>query len=282
MEIIQKQLPPDHSIFLFSDLHEGTIMKHHAGVQKMIESILSQKNNYAICGGDLCEAIGIDDKRYDSSTTSPDSPVALLQYKAATKELEPIKDRLLGIHDGNHDYKMVNRIGNFVRDEVCKSLRVPYATWSAKYLIKDKDKVRYRLFVTHGSRSLTSAAKDPIQAEANMKATLKKRLSPLAGDCLVMACGHTHQLLVQEPTTALYLTDDGKQIKQDYVTNPENTRFIHPDHRWYANTGSFLKLYGEMGVAGYAERGGYAPVELGYCVVHVKDYMVQNVEKVVI
>ena len=166
---------------------------------------------------------------------------------------------------------------------MCGELDSTYGTYTVKVSVKDNDgKVKYKIFYTHGSKSLSSNAKDPIQAEANMKATLKQRLLPLAGDCLIMACGHSHKNFVVEPTSALYLTDDGNQIVQDYVTNPGNTKFIHPDHRWYCSTGSFLKLHGEMGVSGYAERAGYAPAELGYNVIHVKDYQVTRCEKVVI
>jgi len=284
MELIDKELPADHKIFLFSDLHEGSTTKYRDGVQTMISNILAEKHNYAFCGGDICEGIMVDDKRYDPNVVDPDSSSILIQYQNAVKEMMPIKSRLLGALQGNHDMKLSHRgVGDFVRDFFCKELDIPYGTYSCKLRFLDKGgKIKNKFHYTHGSRSLTSNAKDPIQKYANMQATLKMRLSPLAGDCILQAQGHTHQLITVEPTTALYLADDGNKIQQHYVSNPENTKFIHPDHRWYANTGSFLKLYGKMGVSSYAERGGYAPTELGYIVVHIQNYKVINVEKVVV
>jgi len=284
MQLIEHELPPDHKIFLFSDLHEGSVTKYHDGVHQMISSILSEKHNYAFCGGDICEGIMVDDKRYDPNVVDPNSSSILLQYQNAVKEMMPIKHRLLGALQGNHDMKLSHKgVGDFVRDMFCKELDIPYGTYTCKLIAKDKNKkVGYKTFYTHGFRSLTSNAKDPIQRLANMQATLKVRLAPLAGDCILMAMGHTHQLIVVEPTTALYLADDGDKIRQYYVSNPENTKFIHPDHRWFANTGSSVKLYGAMGVSSYAERGGYAPTELGYVVVHVENYKVVDCEKVVV
>ena len=59
------------------------------------------------------------------------------------------------------------------------------------------------------------------------------------------------------------------------------TPYIHPDHRWYCNTGSFLRLYG-MGISSYAEIGEYDPVELGFCVARVRDRIIQGIDKVVL
>ena len=91
----------------------------------------------------------------------------------------------------------------------------------------------------------------------------------MAGDCILMAFGDTHKLVVTEPTKSLYLTDDGSQVVQHYTKDMPSTKYIHPDHRWYANTGSFVKGQ-EIGVDSYVSRAGYDPTELGYVVANVK------------
>lgn len=112
-----------------------------------------------------------------------------------------------------------------------------------------------------------------------MELILKRHLKHKFGDCLLMSMGHTHKLLICSPNPELYLTDDGSQITQKYTRSDKADGYIHPDHRWYINTGSFLKLYGD-GVSGYAERAGYDPVELGFIVVMVRDRKIVDVRKV--
>ena len=97
------------------------------------------------------------------------------------------------------------------------------------------------------------------------------------------------------------MTDDGNEVKQAY-TMPEylsqdfadsdtrseigkpsrglyTTPYIHPDNRWYINTGSFLKS-SQNGVSGYAEMFEYSPIELGFAVVEVRNKTIQNVRSI--
>lgn len=283
MQLISKKLPKTHKIFFASDFHEGTIMKHKHGVQRFIKHVLSDKNNHVVIGGDLAEAIMIDDKRYSADTVDKQTSVPLLQYQAVVKELLPIKDRLITILEGNHDAKLA-RYGNFVRDYVCKELGVPYGTYSSKVTIKDlKGNNQYKIFVTHGSRNISSTADDPIRRESNMKLSLKRILSDKAGDCILQCQGHSHKLLVADPLSKLYLTDNEIEIRSNYTASLHNgDNYIHPDHRYFISSGSFLKLYGDMGVSGYAEIFGYDPVELGYVVANIENGIVKAVDKVVL
>lgn len=283
MQLISKKLPKTHKIFFASDFHEGTIMKHKHGVQRFIKHVLADKNNYVIIGGDLAEAILIDDKRYSADTVDKQTSVPLLQYQAVVKELYPIKDRILTILEGNHDAKLAH-YGNFVRDYVCKELNAPYGTYSSKITIKDlKGNNQYKIFVTHGSKNISSSADDPIRQESNMKLSLKRVLQNKAADVAIMCMGHCHKLLVAEPVSKLYLTDDESEIQSKYTKSTHNgEQYIHPDHRYYISSGSFLKLYGELGVSGYAEIFGYDPVELGYAVANIENGIVKSVDKVVL
>jgi hypothetical protein len=117
---------------------------------------------------------------------------------------------------------------------------------------------------------------------ANEKLQLKQQLKGKFGDCVIMAKGHTHRLIIAEPTPQLYLTTE-PNIQQHYThtSSAHSSGYIHPDHRWYVNTGSFLRTFGE-GIEGYSERGEYDPVELGYAIVTVKDRSIVSVQKIVI
>ena len=98
-----------------------------------------------------------------------------------------------------------------------------------------------------------------------------------AADCAVMIKHHVHKLIVAKPDAALYLTDDGKAIKQHYTESGQNQQYIHPDHRWYGCAGSFMRLY-EDGMSGYAEIAEYDPTELGWLVTKVRNKKIVAVE----
>lgn len=277
MKFLKFDLPKNHNLFLVSDLHEGTCLKYKKGVQKMINHVLSEEDNYVVIGGDLVEAITIDDKRYDPQVIKDNIGVPLLQYQAAVKELLPIKERILCVMMGNHDWKMTQKIGNFIKDFVCKELDAKYGTYTIHMTVKNQ----YKLFYTHGKGTLNSYAKDYDQETANMKAFLKKRLQKKFADTEIMAMAHTHKLLVREPAEFLYLSEKDGDAHQNYTKMVRTDKYIPSDFRWFCATGSFLKLF-EDGISGYAERMMYDPVELGYIVVNVKNGKINNVQKVVV
>ena len=280
--IMPKGVPRTHRVYLISDTHEGTIYKHKSGIKRMIKEVLKDPRAYVMHLGDLAEAITIDDKRYCMDTVDPNSSLPLLQYQEVIKELMPIKHRLWLAMEGNHDAKIAGKYGNFVRDMVCKELGIPYGTYTCKVHVKDtKGKLMYKIYAAHGRRMVGSNADDPTRRIANEKLQLKRHLSPMASDCAVMCKGHTHKLRIKEPETELFLTDDGKEIHQEYTKLDQTSDYIHPDLRWYVNTGCFYKLHA-MGVSGYAERAEYPPNELGYAIMDVVDGQIRSIKPKII
>lgn len=282
MQIIHHALPEKFHLILTSDWHHGSAMKHADGIMRVIDAAKA-KNTYMIHGGDLIEGIAVDDPRYDMNTIDPKAATVLRQYQDAADELKPVAHKILGIHEGNHDIPAL-KYGNFVRDIVCKTLGVPFATYSARYLITDASgKTRLKLFGTHGRRTLTSAAQSPTQRKLHTQMKLKRLLAPMAADCMIMFRGHSHVLADLGPCLdEVELYDDGKKIRQTYRPDSKGQNFIHPDHRYYFCTGSMLKLYGPMGVSGYAERGEYTPTELGYYHLTFANYELVEYHKVVV
>lgn len=284
MQLLKKILPPTHRLILTSDWHLGSVLFSDHAVCDIVDRVKNEPNTYIAIGGDLIEAICVDDKRFDIATNKRAAP--LEQAKAIIELLMPIKEKILFILCGNHEYAL-HRYGDIIKDIICEQLGVDYGTYSCKCLIRMEDVLGiepsfYKLFYTHGARSLTSTADDPIRRLANMQLSLKRMLMHKAADCEIMAMGHTHKLLVAEPAASLYLVDDGHKIQQCY-TGPGDEEYIHPDHRWYCNTGSMMRLYAPgLGVSGYAERFGFDPVELGYCEVVVEAGQIARVEKRVV
>ena len=279
-------LPRTHKLYLISDPHYGTILQHKSGIKKMKKMILEESNSYVAFLGDLCEAIMIDDPRYCPDTIDPNSPRPLAQYQEAIKDFWELRERLLVVLDGNHDWKVTAKYGNLLKDVFCKELeegvRDIYGTYSCKLAVRSKDgDLMYKAFLTHGNGSISSVADDPVRREANYQLALKRKLYPLAGDCVIQAMGHSHKLIVKPPIKEMYVTDDGSKLKHGYTSATQTQDFIPPDLRWYVNTGCFYKLY-ELGVSGYAERAMYKPNELGFAVVHVKNGIIKEVERILI
>ena len=278
MRLLTKQLPNDHNIFHFGDLHGGSVLSVKEGWERLVDMMHSKydgcKNNYGIEGGDDIEAIAVDDKRFSKEKLS--EPLPLAQVTDAIRIRQSIKKMMLAKLTGNHEDKLW-RFGDLM-EHICRELAVDYGTYTSKITIQDKHgNPMYKIFETHGTRSITSSADDPKRRKVNMQLILKRQLRRKAGDCAVMVKHHTHKLLVSEPEKELYLTDNGNTIEEGYTQSEQHSEYIHPDVRWYGNAGSFLKLYGD-GFSGYAEKGEYDPVELGFLILKVRDRKIVSLE----
>ena len=279
MELLTANLPYNHRVYFISDFHEGTILQDVSGLETTIQRIKHDPLARVVVGGDLAEAIMIDDPRYSSETMDKGKDIPILQYRSVIERLRPISGKILCIMAGNHDWKIVNRVGNLVRDYVCHELNVPYGTYSVKITIKDpKDRPMYKLFYTHGNGTLNSTAPDPVTRLANMRGMLKRKLQHKFADCVLMGTAHNHKLVTLKPIPVLYLTTTEDKIQQHYTGSEQYAEYIHPDHRFYFSSGSFLKLFAR-GVSGYGELAGFDPHELGYCIAHAEDGILKNVTR---
>uniref|UniRef100_A0A6M3KAI6 Calcineurin-like phosphoesterase domain-containing protein n=1 Tax=viral metagenome TaxID=1070528 RepID=A0A6M3KAI6_9ZZZZ len=280
MKLLTVQLPDSHNIFHFGDVHKGSQLSCEAGWEQFVYMTNHKydgcKNNYGIDGSDMIEAIMVDDKRFSNENVTEPQPLA--QMKQAIKDRQRIKSRLLCILQGNHERKLW-RFGD-IAAYIAKDLGVPYGTFTAKISIVDKHgNLMYKIFETHGRKSINSTADDPKRRKTNLNLILKRHLKFKAADCAVMIKHHTHKLLVCGPEKELYLTDDGNKIQQNYTHWGQSESYIHPDARWYGNAGSFLKLYADD-FSGYAEVAEYDPVELGFLVTKVRDRKIVSVDLV--
>jgi len=275
----------DYELILFGDNQEGNILQYRKGYQRAIEYILKAKNRFAIHMGDEQEAYWIDDKRYDPVILES---TPLKQQANVIQDLTPLakNKRLITILYGNHSHRLYPKIGDITED-TCGKLKILYGGFACVVQFMDKNGIQFKGFFTHGRKMIRSIADDPTRRLANEKLQVKQHLKNKMGDCLLMAKGHTHRLIVVEPQPQLYLTTEEKDgrnnIGQCYTHAPPfgKAGYVHPDHRWYANTGSFLKCFGED-VTSYSEMGEYDPTELGYVVVEVRDRNITNVRKVVV
>jgi len=304
MQLIQKRMPENFNIFLMGDDHEGNLLRYDKGFNKFLNIVCSEwngvgeKDNYVVHHGDPMEGIMVDDPRFDPTTCT--NPIPLEQVEAVVSNYLPIANKMLVMLEGNHPYKL-HKFGHLTQ-EICKRLEIPYGTWASKLIYLDAyNEVMFKSFHTHGRKVINSSCDDIKRRKVNMLLSLKRQLKDQAGDCAIMAKGHTHRLLVCKPEPEVYMTDNGSEVQQAY-TMPEyvkqefadddtrseigkpsqglyNAPYIHPDNRWYVNTGSFLKS-SQNGVSGYAEQFEYSPMELGFAVVEIRNKTIQNVRSI--
>lgn len=284
MEFIVRCIPANFNLMFSGDWHKGTLLHSDDALDKFVDMVMNPydgvSHNVVIGMGDYMEAIDTSDKRFDIDSVDMDLIRPDRQKIAVQEAIEPFKKKVATLLIGNHEYKL-ERYHPYVAS-ICRELDIPYGTYSAivDFRWAKDDTTLFKAFATHGSGSIRSTADDPERLEANMNLSLKRKLKNKAGDCAIMAMGHTHKLLVAKPKTKLYITTDEDGIlKQNYTESGQADNYIHPDHRWYLNTGSMMTLY-HRGISGYAERAMYDPMEMGFCVVKVRDKKIIDVEKI--
>ncbi len=279
MQLLTKEIPKNCKIALLGDEHYGNLLQHEEGLQEVRDWIAAKPNRFFVHMGDECDNVATDDKRFQHDTNC--QPIPLQQMMHVERQYEPIAHKCLTWLDGNHNFTL-QRFGNLTK-MLCDDLGIDFGTWTCKLRLMCNGQQVCKMFLTHKvGNVLRSSAKDFEQQQANMLASLKRRLIHKSGDCLIMGCGHTHKLLCCQPAERLILSDDGEKLQQKYLGAGDGAAdYIEPDRRWYVNTGSFLRLY-KIGVTSYAERAGYDPIELGYIKVTIKDAKVKKVERVVV
>ena len=280
MQILFQKVPPSYELILFGDNQQGNTLQYTKGFQATVDYVLAERNRCAVHMGDAVEGFWIDDPRYTPATLKEDPLTAAKEFKRIVKPMVD-RNRLIALLMGNHEWSLYKKAGNITKF-ICEDTSIQYGGFACVINFIDKHGLQFKGFFEHGRKLIRSVADDPVRRVANEKLQLKQHLKNKMGDTLVMAKGHIHRLIVAEPHESLWIATEEKDIKQKYTHSryKEHT-YIHPDHRWYASTGSYLRTFAE-GVESYSELAEYDPVELGYVIVTVEDRQVVNVRKVVI
>lgn len=283
MELISRVMPADYTLIDTGDWHLGNVNAHMGGIRECIER-LKHPDTFVVLKGDLLDSILPNDKRYAHCSVNIPTPMASLDL--LTELLQPVRDKILAVMLGNHEYKLINTLN--VAWELAKRLDAPYGGYACKFIsLDEKHKVRHKMFLTHGYGSLPAGAKDVIQRKANRESALKRRLEGTGHtDCIVMSMAHVHQLMAVNPTinSEVMLTDNGKKIKQQYrVATKQSLDYIPSEARYYGCSGSMLKTNTEPGVGAlaYSEVFMYGPSEMGWLEWKIKGGEVVGCKRVV-
>jgi predicted MPP superfamily phosphohydrolase len=243
MKLIKKKLDKDLKsieIVPIADLHIGDENCDMDMVKSLIDYVKKHKNAYCVLNGDI-----IDNAIMSSvGDTYKAKKSPMKQIIEAVELFKPIKDKILCITGGNHEYRTYKSVGVDLMEIVARELGIDdiYSMESATILLRlghlgDSDRqIPYTLFVSHGAGAGSS-----VGGKVNSLARFENVI-----DADVYFGGHTHQASIF-PTSS-YRVD---------VRN--NT--LQLVNKLFVSNGSTLK-YG-----GYAEMKTLKPTTLVFPVV---------------
>src|SRR5690348_17155909 len=125
-----------------SDIHIGARFHDKAKFKEVVERIRDDPTRYTFIMGDVFDCTDPDNKFFDQRTRDPDLPELSDQMAYALKMLLPIRNKIFGVHTGNHDERQRKRhfddlIGRLVLElnrEYPESAGVPKLATPIKYL----------------------------------------------------------------------------------------------------------------------------------------------------
>lgn len=252
-----------YHIIPIGDIHLGNIGSDVKKLKKLVEWIKEKDNVYWLGMGDFLDCINISDKRFDPQTVALEFRNALdnlipMQMHAVIKILEPIKDKCLGLHEGNHERKIRLKYHYDVIYEMWKAFNVPSIPMLKDAAItrlqfvydckaKKRPSYKYDIFSVHGNVGGRKGG-----AKVNR---LEDLCASFSADIYLIA--HSH----------IKLTESKSMLYIDSKLNLKRAK------RVLAVTGCFLNGYTE-GAGGYCEQWMLPPTMTG--VVKISLRPVQN------
>lgn len=242
------------------DIHVGSkgFVENH--LLKLLDWV--QENScYVILMGDYGEFIARRDRRHDlrqldRKLYSPDK-----QYRYIKKLLTPIKDKILCVLAGNHEYShwlhQSTDYGNWLAIEMekpyCPDVAYIRFKFRRKIGVKTTERRNMNMLAVHG---YTGARTD------SYKVKVIQDMRNIIPSCHGYLMGHVHRLGEALPTTHLWVNQRER---------------IRDFNQYYYFTGSYVKSYDiekgyteEEVFTNYAARRGYPPTTIGSPVISVK------------
>ena len=216
-------------LYGLGDIHLGDINCELDKFKAVVEEIRLNPNAKVIIMGDLLNCAtksSVGKAVYDEYMKSDD------QWALALELLGPIKDKIVGMLIGNHEFRLEKEGFNPIK-ALCLALGVQYLGYSTMLNVKVAGKVT-TVYATHGHGG---GSRGSIIGKLN-------KLAEVAVADIYMR-GHSHQLIYHR--TVVRVVEDGKLVDKE---------------RLVVDTGSFLK-YDE----GYAEMSNLPMVRSGCAII---------------
>lgn len=247
-------VPTEHttvSLFPFACVHKDNEGHSQAAWQEYLSEVKQTPHGYAIGLGDYYDWLRTHAREYlshyphDSDSFNSLDRYRMEQAEKFAKELEPIKDRLIGLSLGNHHHLFQD--GTNDTQAMCRLLKVPYlekASFIRLYISTPKRPAHsiLKILAHHGD----GVGGGGITAGGDVN-TLHKKSSDFQFDILLLA--HNHRKW-GDKQPLLTVSDRGK------------ARLVEKQIA-YVRAGCFTRGYVE-GCTTYAESKLMKPCDIGY------------------
>ncbi len=243
-------------IIPLGDVHLGNKGCDIERFQNIIDWIKSKSNCYWIGMGDYTDAINMSDKRFDPQTIASKymnnlSNIVNEQKKDIMKMLDPIKDKCLGLHRGNHEETIRKRYHTDIVYEMCEEWDVAElydtALTRLRFQMPNMHTNTFDMLSFHGNIGGRKGG--------NKINRIEDVMGFIDADICLMA--HAHKKLTTTVTqlymgrTAPYELKDRKRVG--------------------GVTGGFLRGY-QQSATSYVEQCMYPPADLGTLKISIKPY----------
>lgn len=233
-------------IIPLGDIHYGSESCHIGKFRQIVKWIKDKPYTYVIGMGDYTDLMRTHD-RIAIRNSSADSSRQILDMLARKdldqflKELMPIKDRILGLGEGNHRWDFESGITS--TQYLCDRLNTKYLGYMSYFMLRLKFETK-----TTSRLSVVFLIHHGFGGGGRLAGTTINRVERLEkiADADVYMMGHDHQKGVRT-LSKLVLDRSG---------------VLHDRKRLLVSTGSYLKSY-MPNQPNYAVKNGYAPADLG-------------------
>ena len=212
----------------FGDFHYGSKQCNETALKNEIEKIKREKCKVILMG----DEINVGTKHSVGGGSWDDKIDIQTQYEEIIEMLQPIKDKILGIHASNHLQRIYNETSLDLTANIARDLGIGYFGFGVFSHLRFGSNT-YTIYSTHGS-SGAILPYTKIKSAVNLS-------SHYQAD--VYACGHVHSL---ESLTITYHTVNLKD------------KTLEERKKYFVLTGSYLNYKGS-----YAEMKNYGPSRIG-------------------
>lgn len=244
--IVYKSRKDEYRLYPIGDIHAGTLHCAEHEIKKKVKEIQDDPHAIWIGMGDYAECILPNDKRWDVDVCAKwveRSNIAESQRQWLKELLSPIKDKCVGLLEGNHESSIRRYNYQDIHLDLCRDLEVRPLGFTCYVRF-----VFCRRLETHGANTFIGAfqhGSGAAQTEGGQIMRLKKFMDSFDAD--IYGLGHIHS--IKTNTIPQLRLSENLKIKQRLKVG--------------AVTGSWRTTYTQGIRADYSERGGMYPTVLG-------------------
>ncbi|MDI6788785.1 MAG: hypothetical protein QME51_10480, partial [Planctomycetota bacterium] len=245
-----------------------------------VDWIKRNPNTYWIGMGDMIEAINPNDKRWDERQIADYfkdrySNTGDEQRKVLSKMLRPIKNKCLGLLQGNHEETLRLRYFNDQHSILCSELDTPnlgaICLLTLHFFRNKSDGSRLTFFISHGK-----VGGRLIGATVNALSRLSQDF-----DADIYMLGHSHRKFTGEESRIATKNLNNPNLRYSQQSRQGKHLYALPTEVQYRKklvvaTGSFMAGYPdstlEKQVSTYVEKGLFSPSAIGVPVIDITPF----------